>query len=86
MLKNELSDDFINHIKNLLIDAEDKDVIIKAFEEIKKQDYIDKYQRGQIIKGFNSVMLSKEFYNPQIFKNLDKETNKLIDKKSMDRV
>ena len=70
-----------NYIKELLnTKVEDGAESIAVFDQIKNQDYIDRYQKRQIVNVFNSVMLLKDFYNPDIFKNVDNEANNLIKK------
>lgn len=70
-----------NWIKELLnTKVEDGKEFVIAFDEIKNQDYVDRYQKNQIVKAFNSVMLLKEFYNPDVFKHINNEANSLIKK------
>lgn len=49
-LKNNLDDEFINHLKNILKNSEDNEELINVFDQIKNQNYIDNYQKNQIVK------------------------------------
>lgn len=81
LFKNDMSTELETHIKDLLsTKVEDGKEAIGVFDQIKNQDYIDKYQKSQIVKALNDVMLLEDFYNERVFKNIDKETNKIIEK------
>ncbi|WP_252250500.1 glycoside hydrolase [Clostridium sp. ZBS13] len=51
-----------------------------AFDEFQKLDYTDKYTKNRMLKGFSEVLQLKEFYNSEIFTNLDNESKVLVDK------
>ncbi|MDO7203216.1 hypothetical protein Q5M85_02140 [Paraclostridium bifermentans] len=57
-----------------------KKEVSNVLDTIKNQDYVDKYQKQTIVRGFNSVMMLKEFYNPNVFKDLNKETQDIVKK------
>lgn len=60
--------------------VEDGAELATAFNDLDSSGYVDKYTKNRIIKGFNSVIQLKEFYNPKVFTNLDKKSKELIDK------
>ncbi|MGL6105477.1 glycoside hydrolase [Romboutsia sp.] len=80
-IRTSIPTDLENWIIELLnTKVEDGKESVPVFSEIKKQDYVDKYQKAQIVNVLNSVMLLKEFYNPSLFTDTDNKTNKLIEK------
>ncbi|MGL5313380.1 MAG: glycoside hydrolase, partial [Peptostreptococcaceae bacterium] len=80
-IRTSIPSNFENWIKELLnTKVEDGEELVIAFDQIKNQDYIDRYQKSQIVKAFNSVMLLKDFYNSDVFKNVDGRANSLIKK------
>ncbi|MGL5616508.1 MAG: glycoside hydrolase [Sarcina sp.] len=81
VLKNYIEADFQEWIEELLkIKVEDGEELAKVFNDIKNQDYIDKYQKSQIVNAFNTLMKLKEFYNSSIFKEFNDEIKELIEK------
>ncbi len=81
LLKNNIPSNLENWIKELLnTKIEDGKQAVKVFDTIKTQDYVDKFQKSEVVRSLNQVMLLKEFYNPSVFKNTDKEIDKLINK------
>ncbi len=86
LLRNNIPTNLENWIKELLnTKVEDGKEAIQVFDTIKTQDYVDKYQKSQIVRAFNEVMQLKEFYNPNVFKSTDSEINKLV-KKGVDNL
>lgn len=85
-LRASIPADLENWIKELLkTKVEDGSELIIAFDQIKNQDYIDRFQKSQIVKAFNSVMLLTDFYNSNVFKTVDSKANTLI-KKDIDNL
>ncbi|MGL5693932.1 MAG: glycoside hydrolase, partial [Peptostreptococcaceae bacterium] len=81
ILSKSISKELENHLKNLLsTQVEDGKESINVFDAIKVQDYVDKYQKSQIVMALNKVMLLEDFYNPNVFKNVNKEDQSKIDK------
>ncbi|RDY29351.1 hypothetical protein CHL78_001235 [Romboutsia weinsteinii] len=86
LLKDNMSQDLEDWIKQLLkTKVEDGEESIAVFDQIKSQDYVDNYQKTQIIRALNSVMLLEEFYNADVFKNTDDVINKEV-KKGIDKL
>ncbi|CEH33860.1 glycoside hydrolase [Romboutsia lituseburensis] len=80
-LKSSISPELESWIKELLTTkVEDGKEAAKVFDDIKKQDYIDKYQKNQIVSAFNSMLQLKEFYNQSIFKNTNSDIDSLVKK------
>ncbi|MCC0658661.1 glycoside hydrolase [Clostridioides sp. ZZV14-6154] len=79
-LKKNLSDDLINWMKELLSKKPDNSEFITVLDQIRNQDYIDKYQKNQIVQAFNQVMQLNTFYNSKVFDSNDKEIKKVLDK------
>ncbi|MGL5616807.1 MAG: glycoside hydrolase [Sarcina sp.] len=69
-----------NWIITLLTNNPDGSGSIASFNDIGKSDYIDKYDKNQILNGFTTVVMMKNFYNPKIFTNLTTEEKQLVDK------
>lgn len=81
LLRQNMDEEFINWMKELLnTKVEDGKEVSNVLDAIKSQDYVDKYQKQTIVSGFNSVMMLKEFYNPNVFKDLNKETQDVVKK------
>lgn len=81
LLRNNMNEEFLNWMKELLnTKVEDGKEASTVLDTIKNQDYVDKYQKQTIVRGFNSLMTLKEFYNPNVFKNLDNETKNIVKK------
>ena len=79
--RNNTSNETISWVKELLktkIDGGKE--MLDVFEQVKTQDYVDDYQKKTIVSSLNQVLLLKDFYNLKVFKNLDKETEKLVKK------
>ncbi|WP_099191274.1 glycoside hydrolase [Tepidibacter mesophilus] len=71
----------MNWIKKLMKEnIENGNEVIKVFDDIKNQDYVDEYQKKVIIRALNEVLLLKEFYNIKVFTNIDEKTKKLLNK------
>ncbi|MEG1482267.1 glycoside hydrolase [Clostridium sp.] len=80
-LKDNISKEFKSWMQSLLkTKVEDGEELSKAFDDIQSVDYIDKYTKNRILKGFNEVAKLKEFYNEKIFTNLDSKSKGLLDK------
>ncbi|MDR1774053.1 MAG: glycoside hydrolase [Clostridioides sp.] len=84
--KNEMNDELVAKLKTVLEKEEEKEDAnekIKVFEAIKSQDYIDNYQKSQIVKTLNTVLMSKEFYDEKLFaKDITKNNEKSFEKDS----
>ncbi|EPZ58532.1 putative lipo domain protein [[Clostridium] sordellii ATCC 9714] len=86
LFKTNMSKEFIDWMKELLnTKVEDGKEISNILDTIKNQDYIDNYQKQSIVRGLNSVITLKEFYNPNVFKNIDNESKEAI-KKGIDKL
>lgn len=80
-LKTELGDNTINWFKKLLTEnVEDGEELANVFDEIKQLDYVDKYNKSRVLKSFFYLLQMKDFYNYDIFKDLDEETKNTISK------
>ena len=60
--------------------VEDGSDLSSAFDDLNNLDYVDKYTENRIVKGLSAVMQLKEFYNPEIFTDIDKETQGLLNR------
>lgn len=81
VFKNSIPINLENHIKKLLrTKVEDGQEAIVVLDTIKKQDYIDKYQKHQIVRALNQVMLLEDFYDENVFKNIRQEDKFKINK------
>lgn len=71
-LKANFPEDLKAWIQELLITKiEDGKELSSAFDDIKNQDFIDKYTKNRIIKSFTAVLQLDEFYNEEVFVSLD---------------
>ncbi|MGE7022222.1 glycoside hydrolase [Solibacillus cecembensis] len=64
----------------LTTNVEDGSELSLAFEDLDSLDYVDKYTKNRIIKGLSAVLQLKEFYNPEVFTETDKESIRLLNK------
>lgn len=78
-LKNELSDTFIVKLRDILKDQEDGSELIIVFDQIKNQDYVDKYQKNQIVRALNIALMSDKFHDNKTFNITDEKLQKKID-------
>lgn len=53
---------------------------IQSFNDLGTSDYVDKYDKEQIINGFTQVCMSKDFYNPTVFTHTTPEIQALLNK------
>ncbi len=60
--------------------VEDGSEFASAFDDLNNLDYVDKYTKNRIIKGLSAVLQLKEFYNPEVFTETDKESIRLLNK------
>ncbi|MBK5446185.1 MULTISPECIES: glycoside hydrolase [unclassified Peribacillus] len=60
--------------------VEDGSELSSAFNDLNNLDYVDKYTKNRIVKGLSALIQLKEFYNPEIFTEADKETQELLNK------
>ena len=58
--------------------VEDGSELSSAFDDLNSLDYVDNYTKNRIVKGLSAVVQLKEFYNPEIFTEIDKETQGLL--------
>lgn len=80
-LKNDMNEPFEKWLQQLLTEqVEEGEELAKAFDDMKTQDYVDKYTKNRVIKAFTSVVQLKDFYNPQVFTQLDKRAKELLEK------
>ena len=78
-LKDSIPEKMRIWIQGLLTtNVEDGSELSSAFDDLNSLDYVDKYTKNRIVKGLSAVMQLKEFYNPEIFTETDKETQKLL--------
>ncbi|MGL4656378.1 MAG: glycoside hydrolase [Sarcina sp.] len=78
----ELNKNMPSGLKNWIISLLQNDPngvgSIQSFNDIGKNDYLDKYDRNQILNGFTEVVKMRNFYNPKIFTNLTQQEKELI--------
>ncbi|MFI8496651.1 glycoside hydrolase [Peribacillus butanolivorans] len=60
--------------------VEDGSELSLAFEDLNSVDYVDKYTKNRIINSLSAVMQLKEFYNPEIFTESNKEIQRLLNR------
>ncbi|VDG98421.1 Protein of uncharacterised function (DUF3111) [Lysinibacillus sphaericus] len=65
----------------LTTEVEDGSELSAGFDDLNNLDYVDKYTENRIVKGLSAVMQLKGFYNPEIFTEIDKDTQKLLNRK-----
>ncbi|MCR8656133.1 glycoside hydrolase [Paenibacillus endoradicis] len=80
-LKESLPEKLKLWIQELLTTkVEDGSELSSGLEDLNNLDYVDNYTKNRILKGLSAVMQLKEFYNQEIFTDLDKETQGLLDR------
>ncbi|MBK3493534.1 hypothetical protein JFL43_01345 [Viridibacillus sp. YIM B01967] len=68
-------------IQELLITKiEDGSELASVYDDLNTFDYVDKYNKNRLVKSLSAVMQLKEFYNPKIFTEPDKATQKILSK------
>ncbi|MGG0284983.1 glycoside hydrolase [Peribacillus butanolivorans] len=60
--------------------VEDGSELSLAFEDLNSVDYVDKYTKNRLINSLSAVMQLKEFYNPEIFTETNKEIQRLLNR------
>ncbi|MGW6381356.1 glycoside hydrolase [Peribacillus butanolivorans] len=60
--------------------VEDGSELSLAFEDLNSVDYVDKYTKNRIINSLSAVMQLKEFYNPEVFTETNKEIQRLLNR------
>ncbi|QFF99969.1 hypothetical protein PB01_14690 [Psychrobacillus glaciei] len=68
---------WIQELLNTKVD--DGSELSKAFDNLDNLDYVDKYTKKRIVKSLSAVTLLKEFYNTEIFTQMDKTAQKQLD-------
>ncbi|MGL6185100.1 MAG: glycoside hydrolase [Clostridium chrysemydis] len=76
-MPKELKDWIKNLLKTKVPDSSD---VSSAFDELGKSDYVNKYTKNRIVTGISDVLMLKEFYNKDIFKNLDDQSKTYLEK------
>ncbi|GGE64231.1 glycoside hydrolase [Priestia taiwanensis] len=81
-IREQMDAEFVTWMKKLLTNhtedgAGEFETIIA---QVKNQDYVDKYQKRVITTSINQVLKVEQFYNPDIFPDVDSKTKKLLDK------
>lgn len=80
-LKNRIEGKFLEWMTQLLTrNGEDGKESIQQLQDIQKQDYVADFQKKAILNGFNYALRSKDFYNPQIFTQLDETSKAIVNK------
>lgn len=80
-LKGSISKDLKLWIQELLkTKVEEGSELANAFDDVDSLGYVDKYMKNRVLKGINAVAELKEFYNPNVFKNLDVKSKELVEK------
>lgn len=80
-LKGSISKDLKLWIQELLkTKVEEGSELANAFDDVDSLGYVDKYMKNRVLKGINAVAQLKEFYNPNVFKNLDVKSKELVEK------
>lgn len=76
-IKNNFPNDLKIWIQKLLREeVEDGEELLNVFDEIEKEEFVSKYLKNKVIKTLSEVVKLREFYNDDVFKNLDKDIEK----------
>lgn len=80
-LRKNLDDSFVQWINQLsrryVKDGAETENVLK---DIQKQNYISKHQQQSVLRIFNEVLRLREMYNPNVFTNLDGDTNQMAER------
>lgn len=80
-LKQNLSKELSVWIQQLLnTQVEDGAELAPVFDEFMSQEFADKYTKTRIIKALSEVLQLPQFYNPQIFTQLDEQGSGYLEK------
>ncbi|MBU3108289.1 glycoside hydrolase [Clostridium gasigenes] len=81
LLRKNLSPKLKERIKELLkTKVEGGEEFVRAFDDVTTLEFADKYTKSLIVRSINSIGLLKELYSPDVFKNIDEETNNILSK------
>ncbi|MEI4622887.1 glycoside hydrolase [Bacillus pfraonensis] len=84
-LRQQINSPIFGWIKELIQKYSKEPGELHVFDQIHKQDFIDKYQKNVVLRYINEVLGMKEFYKEDIFPKIDDETNRLL-KKGVDHL
>ena len=80
-LKNGIDKPLKKWMEQLLREqVEDGEELAKVFDDMELQDYVDKYTKNRVIKAFTSLVQLENFYNPQVFTQVDEVAQGLLEK------
>lgn len=67
-----------NWIETILVNNPNSEGLAQSLNDLGTQDYIDDYDKNQIINGFTQACMSKDFYNPKIFTHITPQIESLL--------
>ncbi|CAM4112589.1 hypothetical protein BAMA_13655 [Bacillus manliponensis] len=79
-LRQEMNSPLFTWIKELIQTYSPEPEELVVFDQIANQDFIDNYQKQVVLRYINEVLKMKEFYNPDVFPEVDKEAKDLLEK------
>lgn len=79
-LREQINSPVFSHIKELIQKNSSEPGELNVFEQVSKQDFIDKYQKNVILRYVNEVLSMKELYKEDIFPKVDQEASELLKK------
>ena len=77
-LREQINSPVFSHIKGLIQKNSSEPGELSVFEQVSKQDFIDKYQKNVILRYTNEVLSMKELYKEDIFPKVNQEASVLL--------
>ncbi|MBO1579493.1 glycoside hydrolase [Bacillus sp. XF8] len=84
-LRQQINSPVFDWMKELIQKYSKEPGELNVFDQINKQDFINKYQKNVVLRYINEVLGRKEFYKEDIFQKVDDESNRLL-KKGIDHL
>lgn len=79
-IREQINSPLFSHIKELIQKNSSEPGELNVFEQVSKQDFIDKYQKNVILRYVNEVLSMKELYKEDIFPKIDQKASELLKK------
>ncbi|MDM5188224.1 glycoside hydrolase [Bacillus sp. DX4.1] len=79
-LKQQMNSPLFEWIKELIQKYSKEPGELNVFDQVNRQDFIDKYQKNVILRYINEALGMKELYKEVIFQKVDETASELLEK------
>ncbi len=79
-LREQINSPVFSRIKELIQKNSSEPGELNVFEQVSKQDFVDKYQKMLFLRYVNEVLSMKELYKEDIFLKVDQKASELLNK------